>query len=167
MAGHLAMRSGNPALTADTFATFPAVADDQAMTIGGTVNKTALSLLILLIAANFVWNRGASDPLLWTLTLVGVIGGFLVAIATVFKQTWAPLTTPLYAGLEGLALGGISVVFEATYPGIVGQAVFLTFGTLGALLATYPEMTSLDPNVGKMKFHNCRKYCSFIAHFPI
>ena len=96
MAGHLAMRSGNPALTADTFATFPAVADDQAMTIGGTVNKTALSLLILLIAANFVWNRGASDPLLWTFTLVGVIGGFLVAIATVFKQTWAPLTTPLY-----------------------------------------------------------------------
>lgn len=137
MAGHLAMRSGNPALTADTFATFPAVADDQAMTIGGTVNKTALSLLILLIAANFVWNRGASDPLLWTFTLVGVIGGFLVAIATVFKQTWAPLTTPLYAGLEGLALGGISVVFEATYPGIVSQAVFLTFGTLGALLAAY------------------------------
>ena len=137
MAGHLAMRSGNPALTADTFATFPAVADDQAMTIGGTVNKTALSLFILLIAANFVWNRGASDPLLWTLTLVGVIGGFLVAIATVFKQTWAPLTTPLYAGLEGLALGGISVVFEATYPGIVSQAVFLTFGTLGALLAAY------------------------------
>jgi uncharacterized YccA/Bax inhibitor family protein len=131
------MRSGNPALTADTFATFPAVADDQAMTIGGTVNKTALSLLILLIAANFVWNRGASDPLLWTFTLVGVIGGFLVAIATVFKQTWAPLTTPLYAGLEGLALGGISVVFEATYPGIVSQAVFLTFGTLGALLAAY------------------------------
>ena len=137
MAGHLAMRSGNPALTADTFATFPAVADDQAMTIGGTVNKTALSLLILLIAANFVWNRGASDPLLWTFTLVGVIGGFLVAIATVLKQTWAPLTTPLYAGLEGLALGGISVVFEATYPGIVSQAVFLTFGTLGALLAAY------------------------------
>ncbi len=137
MAGHLAMRSGNPALTADTFATFPAVADDQAMTIGGTVNKSALSLLILLIAANFVWNRGASDPLLWTFTLVGVIGGFLVAIATVFKQTWAPLTTPLYAGLEGLALGGISVVFEATYPGIVSQAVFLTFGTLGALLAAY------------------------------
>jgi uncharacterized YccA/Bax inhibitor family protein len=39
--------------------------------------------------------------------------------------------------LEGLALGGISVVFEATYPGIVNQAVFLTFGTLGALLIAY------------------------------
>ena len=137
MSAHLGLRSGNPALRANTFTAIPHVVGQEVMTIGGTVNKTALSLLILLIAANFVWNRGASDPLLWTFTLVGVIGGFLVAIATVFKQTWAPLTTPLYAGLEGLALGGISVVFEATYPGIVSQAVFLTFGTLGALLAAY------------------------------
>ena len=137
MVGHLTMRSGNPALTADTFATFPAVSDDQVMTIGGTVNKTALSLLILMVTASFVWNRGAADPSLWTLTLIGVIGGFLMAMATVFKKTWAPFTTPLYAGLQGLALGGISVVFETTYPGIVSQAVFLTFGTLGALLIAY------------------------------
>ena len=39
--------------------------------------------------------------------------------------------------MEGLALGGISVVFEASYPGIVSQAIFLTFGTLGALLMAY------------------------------
>ena len=137
MVGHLAMRSGNPALTANTFETFQGVSDDQVMTIGGTVNKTALSLLILMVTASFVWNRGAADPSLWTLTLVGVIGGLVVAMATVFKQTWAPFTTPFYAGLQGLALGGISVVFETTYPGIVSQAVFLTFGTLGALLAAY------------------------------
>ena len=131
------MRSGNPALTADTFATFPAVTDNEAMTLGGTVNKTALSLAILLVAASYVWNRGAADSSLWTFTLIGFIGGFLVAMVTVFKQRWAPFTTPLYAGLEGLALGGISVVFETRYPGIVSQAVFLTFGTLGALLAAY------------------------------
>lgn len=137
MAGHLAMRSGNPALTADSFAAYRAVGDDQAMTLSGTVNKTALSLVILFLAAGYVWGRGATDPALWTFTMVGVIGGLVVAMATIFKQTWAPITTPLYAGLEGLALGGISVVFEARYPGIVSQAVFLTFGTLGALLAAY------------------------------
>jgi len=135
--GHLSMRSGNPALTADTFMTVPGVADDQAMTIGGTVNKTGLSLLILLATASVVWNRGPSDPSLWTLTMVGGIGGFVLAIATVFKRQWAPFTTPAYAALQGLALGGISVVFEASYPGIVSQAVFLTFGTLGALLVAY------------------------------
>jgi len=38
---------------------------------------------------------------------------------------------------EGLALGAISWVFEAKYPGIVVQAVFLTFGTLASLLLAY------------------------------
>lgn len=137
MASHLTMRSGNPALKADTFSVSSMTAGDEAMTIGGTVNKTALSLFILLISASYVWNRGADDPALWTFTMVGVIGGLVMAMATVFKQTWAPVTTPLYAALEGLALGGISVVFEAAYPGIVSQAVFLTFGTLAALLMAY------------------------------
>ena len=137
MSAHLAMRSGNPALTAETFSGFPTVADDQVMTITGTVNKTIVSLLILLITASYVWGRGPSDPYFMVFTMVGVLGGLVVAIATAFKQTWAPLTTPLYAGLEGLALGGISVGFEAAYPGIVSQAVFLTFGTLGALLMAY------------------------------
>ena len=137
MSAHLAMRSGNPALTAETFSGFPTVADDQVMTITGTVNKTIVSLLILLITASYVWGRGPSDPYFMVFTMVGVFGGLVVAIATAFKQTWAPLTTPLYAGLEGLALGGISVGFEAAYPGIVSQAVFLTFGTLGALLMAY------------------------------
>jgi uncharacterized YccA/Bax inhibitor family protein len=47
------------------------------------------------------------------------------------------VTAPIYAALEGLALGGISAVFESRYPGIVSQAVFLTFGTLAALLIAY------------------------------
>lgn len=137
MAHAQTFRSGNPALGANTFSGFSGVSDSATMTLGGTVNKTALSLLILLVTASVVWNRGAADPSLWTFVMVGGLGGFVVAIATVFRQTWAPVTTPLYAALEGLALGGISVVFEASYPGIVSQAIFLTFGTLGALLMAY------------------------------
>ena len=109
----------------------------EQMTLGGTVNKTALSLFILLIAASYIWNRGAADPALPLWVMGGVVGGLIVAVATAFKKTWAPITTPLYAALEGLALGGISVIFEAQYPGIVSQAVFLTFGTLAALLLAY------------------------------
>ena len=109
----------------------------ERMTLGGTVNKTGLALFILLITATFVWNRGAADPALPLWIMGGVIGGLIVAIATAFKKTWSPVTTPLYAAFEGLALGGISVVFEARYPGIVSQAVFLTFGTLAALLMAY------------------------------
>ena len=56
---------------------------------------------------------------------------------TVFKKTAAPYTAPAYALLEGLALGGISATLEVRFPGIVIQAVGLTFGTLFCLLAAY------------------------------
>ena len=137
MANQLALRSGNPALSADTFRDVAAagrVAADGVMTIEGTVNKTALSLLLLTVTASYTWNLG---PQAGAFVMVGVLGGFVTAMVTIFKKTWAPVTTPLYAALEGLALGGISVTFERRYPGIASQAVFLTFGTLGALLLAY------------------------------
>lgn len=141
-------RSSNPALSASTFenasraATHPG---QRAMTVQGTVNKTALSLLILAATAAWTWNQAAPGPMsteydlaaTQTWTMVGVIGGFIVAMITIFKKEWAPATAPAYAALEGLALGGISVAFESRYPGIASQAVFLTFGTLGALLLAY------------------------------
>ena len=66
-----------------------------------------------------------------------LVGGLIAALVTVFKPTAAPITTPLYAAFEGLLLGGLSLVFEARYPGIVINAVGLTFGTLAVLLLAY------------------------------
>ena len=137
MSAHLAMRSGNPALTAETFRGVRARGREDVMTVEGTVNKTAISLVILLLTATWTWNMGLGDPRVGGLVMVGVIGGLVTALVTVFKKTWAPYTTPAYAALEGLALGGISAAFESRYPGIASQAVFLTFGTLGSLLLAY------------------------------
>jgi uncharacterized YccA/Bax inhibitor family protein len=67
----------------------------------------------------------------------GLIGGFVVALVTIFKKNWSPFTAPIYALLEGLALGGISAIFERTYPGVAIQAVGLTLGTLFAMLLAY------------------------------
>lgn len=137
MSTQLAMRSGNPALTADTFTRVRAVGGEETMTVGGTVNKTALALAILLCTATWTWTLGPADPRVGGLLMLGVIGGLVAAVVTMFKQQWAPYTTPAYAALEGLALGGISAAFESRYPGIASQAIFLTFGTLGALLLAY------------------------------
>lgn len=134
MAEHLAMRSGNPVLTQDTFLRERAFPATERMTIAGTVNKTALLFLILFATATFAWNQGSAAG---GLILVGVVGGLVAALVTVFKKTWAPVTAPIYAAFEGLALGGISAITESRYPGIVSQAVFLTFGTLAALLIAY------------------------------
>jgi uncharacterized YccA/Bax inhibitor family protein len=137
MAEHLTLRSANPALKANTFTRESSIIRQDTMTIGGTVNNTGLALIILIVAAIWTWNQDIHGRLPWVLISVGVLGGFIVGMATIFKQTWAPYTTPVYAALEGLALGGISLKFELRYPGIVSQAVFLTFGTLGALLLAY------------------------------
>ena len=133
---HLSFRSGNPALNANTFASY-ASKGSQTMTIMGTVNKTALALLLLMTTALFTWNLPAGDPRASGLMGLGFIGGFVLAIVTAFKHSWARFTVPLYALLQGLALGGLSKIFESMYPGIVNQAVMLTFGTLGSLLLAY------------------------------
>ena len=138
------MRSGNPALNENTFldvstGQLVSGATSGAMTLNGTVNKTGLMLLMLVATAAYTWslytpeNPGAVMPWL----LVGGIGGFIVALVTVFKKTWAPVTAPLYALLEGLFVGAVSAMFEASFPGIVMQAVMLTMGVLASLLLAY------------------------------
>ena len=69
--------------------------------------------------------------------MLGALGGFVVAMVTIFKKTWAPVTAPIYALLEGLVLGGLSAMFEVRYPGIAMEAVGLTFGTLFVMLFLY------------------------------
>ena len=128
---HLTMRSGNPALNKNTFKNFTAV-DGNTMTIDGTVNKTAFSLIILLFCAFYTYSSN-NTSLIW----FGVIGGFILAIATMLKKEWSPFTVPAYAALEGLALGGISSIYNHMYTGIVQQAIFLTIGIFGALLFAY------------------------------
>ena len=134
------MRTANPALNARTFERYRGMARAEgAMTINGTVNKTAILLVLALVSASYVWKLffaqgpGAVSGLI----LIGAIGGLIAAMATIFRMHWAPYSAPVYALLEGLFLGGISAIMEARFPGIVMQAVALTFGTLFALLAAY------------------------------
>ena len=136
MNNHLSLRSGNPTLNAKTFSGFD-LTSEQSMTISGTVYKTAFSLLLLMTASLFTWNLPAGDPRSGGLMMVGMLGGFVLALVTIFKQQLAKYTVPAYAIFQGLFLGGISKFFESMYPGIVTQAVMLTFGTLGALLLVY------------------------------
>jgi len=102
------------------------------MTLEGAVNKTAIGLFLIMTAAYFTWTN-PSLPIM----IGGAIGGFVMALVTIFKKTWAPFTVPIYAILEGLFLGGISRFFEDRFPGIASQAIILTLGILGALLLAY------------------------------
>ena len=133
MSNHLSMRSGNPALQASTFKKHLTSSVEGKMTLSGTVNKTGISLLLVIISAGYTWG----NPGMHIMMIPAVIVGFILALATVFKPTIGHITVPAYAVAQGILLGVISMYFNAMYPGIVVQAVFLTFGTLGALLLAY------------------------------
>jgi uncharacterized YccA/Bax inhibitor family protein len=131
------MRTANPALGADTFIGVRGMAAGQAMSIQGTVNKTAVLLAILLVSSAWTWGQAVAGAPVQGFIGLGALAGLVVALVTVFKKAWAPITAPLYAALEGLVLGGISAMLESSYPGIAIQAVTLTFGVLAALLIAY------------------------------
>ena len=126
------IRSGNPALSKKTFENFT-LTSNSVMTLEGAVNKTAISMGILLVAAYYTYTNAILDYI-----IIGFVGGLILAIITIFKKEWSPMTVPAYAVLEGLALGGISKVYaDAFEPGIVPQAIMLTLGILFALLFAY------------------------------
>jgi uncharacterized YccA/Bax inhibitor family protein len=133
------MKTSNPALNINSFRVEQAISAEP-MTLTGTVNKTGILLVCVVATAAWSWSRFFNAPAsgtVWPLVAIGGIGGFIVAMVTVFKKEWSPITAPIYALLEGLALGGISAVFELRYPGIAMKAVGLTFGTLFVLLMAY------------------------------
>ena len=143
MAKHNALqmfgRSGNPALSDSTFRS-EGRAVGQTMTLQGTVNKTGILLGILVLTAVYTWNlffQTGNPAAVMPIATGGAIGGFVLALITIFKKAWSPFTAPMYAALEGLFLGGISAIFEYQYPGIVIQATGLTLGTLASLLVLY------------------------------
>ena len=134
---HLSYRSSNPTLNSNTFKSSnsgSSILIDQTMTIRGTVDKTAISLVLLIIAAYYTYSN-EMQSMIW----IGSIGGFILALVTIFKKEWSPYTVPVYAVLEGLALGAISKIYDTIYEGqgIVFMAISLTVLVLFSLLFAY------------------------------
>jgi uncharacterized YccA/Bax inhibitor family protein len=131
------LRSNNPVLKEKVFA--GELATGEVMTIQGTVNKTGLLLLFVVVAAAWTWGLVHSErPEAATPWMVGgALLGFVIALVTVFKRTWAPISAPIYALCQGLFLGGISAILNKSYQGIAIQAISLTFGVMFVLLLAY------------------------------
>ena len=131
------LRSNNPVLKERAFS--GELAAGATMTLQGTVNKTGLLLLFAVVGAAWTWGLARSeapgDAVPWMLG--GLILGFVTAIVTVFKKTWAPISAPFYALCEGLFLGGFSAFLDKSYRDIATQAVSLTFGLMFILLLAY------------------------------
>ena len=130
MRRHSTFRSGNPTLSSKVFENLerpkngPLLRDDV-MTIQGTVDKTGISLALLIFAGYFAYVPNG-----FSFMIVGFLGGLIVAFTTIFKKTWAPITVPLYAMFQGLFLGSISYMYGQIFEGIVLNAIILTVSIL-------------------------------------
>ena len=128
------LKSSNPAFSDKLLKSQSyAFSSDQAtMSVSGTIHKTGFLTLILIASAAYAWQTH-SQLLLW----VGIGGGLILAFSTIFKPAWSPVTAPLYAAFEGLAIGTVSAVYSQLYSGIIPKAVLLTFAILMTMLLTY------------------------------
>lgn len=140
--------SKNPFLTNKTFSTAVSRNDEvhsatvidqnQDMTVSGTVNRSLILFLVLIASATVIWWATANEivnPL--GPAIAGAIIGLILVVIAAFKPQYSPYLAPAYALFEGLFIGGISIIFESMYPGIVTQAVGATFVTFAVCLGLY------------------------------
>lgn len=138
-------KSGNPTLSENRFKNTvldQVVSPENVMTVKGTLQKFGFLFLMVMGTAFYAWKEyaeGGSN--VQTFIYVGAFGGLAVAIVMMFKKEWAPYLAPLYALLEGLFVGAISAYYNFAFadvaPGIVINAVGLTFGTAIAMYLLY------------------------------
>lgn len=112
--------------------------DRGRVTFDDILMRTGMLLAMVFAGAAVNWVATLNNPQLGMgLTVVGLFAGLALVFVNVFKKTISPLLISAYAVAEGLALGGISVLFEAAYPGIVKNAVLATFAVAGVTLLAY------------------------------
>ncbi len=131
------MSAANPVLSDKSMRRFAESDTSQTMTVSGSLTKTAISLLILIVTAAIGWQLlpsiGTTIPIWAVVTLL--VATPVIGIIAAFKSN--PFLVILYAALEGLLIGGISRLFSELYDGIVLQAVLLTLSTTVGMLFLY------------------------------
>lgn len=134
-------KSGNPTLSEKMFDKSIGLQNADAMTEKGTLNKFGLMMLLLIASASLTWKAAYENVNVGPWIMGSAIVGLILAFAIIFKQQWAAFLAPVYALAEGVFVGGISAYYNAAFaktaPGIVMQAVGLTFGVVIAMFLLY------------------------------
>ncbi|UTW62638.1 Bax inhibitor-1/YccA family protein [bacterium SCSIO 12741] len=128
-------KSSNPVFSDKVFQKAGVQSSEGMMTIQGTVNKSFILFMALLVPG--IWSFFNWELMGSGLIIGGFIGGLVLGIVTVSKPQWSPYTAPLYAAFQGVALGAISGIYGAAFDGIVFQAIMLTLAILGFMLFAY------------------------------
>lgn len=130
------MKTSNPAFKKVREAIF-AHEDSERMSVQGTVNKSVLLFALLLSTGIFTFYGMVGGLIGTGVMWFGLIGGIIMAIVTISNPNNAYWSAPVYALLEGIALGAITGIYGMQLPHIVLPAITLTLGVLGIMLVLY------------------------------
>ena len=127
------------------------------MTLDDVVMRTGAMFAVLLVTAAFAWF--ATPDVGVIIPLGGMIGGLVLGLVIAFKQSTNPALHLSYAVLQGLFVGGISVVFQqyvaasGSNANVVGQAVLGTLAAFVSMLVLYKTgVIKATPKFKKMMF---------------
>jgi uncharacterized YccA/Bax inhibitor family protein len=103
------------------------------MTIDDVVTRTGILFAVLVAVGAAAWTLNLGGGAM----LLGLFGGFALAMVNIFSKTVKPGMIIAYAAFQGLALGTISHLYNEMYEGIVSQAIIVTICAFSGMLFAY------------------------------
>ena len=132
MAFNLFNESSNPVLKQSVFDNSRDISRSNSMTAAGAVNKTLVLGVLLLAGAIIGWTF--PNKLFF---IPAAIAGLVLVLIATFKKEWSPIIAPIYALVEGVFVGAVSLMYASLFDGIIFHAVSLTIGVLFLMLFLY------------------------------
>ena len=135
----MAITSGNPVLRRAGFD--QVLAGAEPMTLGGTIAKTALLLGIVMAGMFYAWaglpGLGMTETVVYPLLTGSFVVAVVLLIFTSLRPEYASVTGPVYAAVQGVVMGIVTMMLNVRYPGLPQQAAVITIATLGVMLVAY------------------------------
>ena len=135
--------SSNPVLSSKFWSNLTGT---DRMTVEGSMKKigyllslTVVSALVSAVLCMNAINNGNGGLYVSAFMGIGFLGGFIIALVVFITRPTNPAALmSLYALLEGMAVGSMSLALELTaYKGIALQAVFGTMAITGTMYVMY------------------------------
>jgi uncharacterized YccA/Bax inhibitor family protein len=108
----------------------------ERMSVDDVITKTAITMGVMMIVA-VAAARFVPLALLMPVALVSGLVAFIVPLVAAVRRSIGPVLAITFALIEGVFIGGFSMLFETYYPGIVLQAVLGTFVAAAVTLAAF------------------------------
>ena len=136
----MASPSHNPVLARAGFDT-QVQAAGPTMTLAGTLRKATVLLALVAVGMLYAWAGlpplGLTSAVVYPLLLGSFVVAVILLVATSMRPEYASITGPVYAAMQGVVLGLVTLILNVEFPGLPLQAALLTVAVMLVMLMAY------------------------------